>query len=231
MPTIRERYPHLETTVGWLEDEAAEATEDLLTYQRSRGLVGDILEIGVYLGRYFILLAKNLTPDETIVGVDIFESMPPHATVATCSRDDCIINLKRHLPEMWPSDRLVILEEDSRALATSDYATTIHGTFRFISIDGGHDEVTAYSDLRLAHDLLLKGGLVALDDWNRPDDWPGVMLGWEMYDHWATKRQREPRLRIVQVIPNKLLLCNDPVWAGDYRVLLYDRRMRGVDGT
>jgi SAM-dependent methyltransferase len=226
MPTIQDRYPHLLTTDGWLYDETAQATEDLLTYQRSRGLTGDILEIGVYLGRYFILLAKQLMPEETIIGVDIFHSAEPRIPgSANIDRDACIINLKRYLPELWPSDRLVILEEDSRDLATSDYAATVHGTFRFISIDGSHDEVTVYSDLRLAHDLLLKGGLVALDDWNdeQPPQWPGVKLGWAMYDEWATQRQREPRLRIVGEVPNKLILCNDGVWAGDYRLLLKDR--------
>jgi predicted O-methyltransferase YrrM len=221
---LQDRYPHLATTFGWIDDDVAQATEDLLTYQRSRGLTGDILEIGVYLGRYFILLAKNLTPEETIVGVDIFHSAEPRIPgSANIDRDACIINLKRYLPEMWPSDRLVILEEDSRDLALSDYVKTIHGTFRFISIDGSHDEVTVYSDLRLAHDLLLKGGLVALDDWNDNGDHPGVKLGWAMYDEWATKRAREPRLRVVEVIPNKLLLCNDPVWRSDYAMILADR--------
>lgn len=226
MPTIHDRYPHLGTTEGWLYDETAQATEDLLTYQRSRSLVGDILEIGVFLGRYFIILAKNLAPEESIIGVDIFDSTPPRIPgSAHIDRDKCILNLKRYLPELWGTGQLVILEEDSRDFAHSDYASTVAGTFRFISIDGSHDDVTVYSDLRLAHNLLLKGGLVALDDWNdeQPPQWPGVKTGWEMYDHWATERQREPRLRIVAELPNKLLLCNDGVWASDYRQLLADR--------
>jgi SAM-dependent methyltransferase len=228
MPTrsIQERYPHLLTTEGWLYDEAAERTVDLLTYQSARNLTGDILEIGIYEGRYFILLAKCLGPDETILGVDIFKSREARIPgSAQIERDDAILNLKRYLPEIWATERLVILEEDSLDFAQSDYARTIHGTFRFISIDGSHDEVAVYSDLRLSHNLLLKGGLVALDDWNHdePQQWPGVKTGWEMYDHWATERKREPRLRVVAEIPNKLILCNDGVWASDYRQVLKDR--------
>lgn len=225
MSDIASRYPHFAVVPGLLDDEAAQATEDVLTYQRSRGLTADIMEIGVGRGKYFILLAKGLADEEIIVGIDVFESLPPDQDVTPSSRDDCILALKRWLPELWGTDRLIILEDDSRNVAKSDYATTIHGTFRFISVDGGHDEVTVYSDLQLAHHLLIKGGLVALDDGH--DEVPSqdgeLKLGWRMYAHWAEVHQREPRLRVVAKVANKLLLCNDGVWAGDYRRLIADR--------
>lgn len=221
-----ERYPHLLSTEGWLEDGAAQAAEDLLAYQRSRGLTGDIMEIGVYLGRFFIVLAKNLAPDEAILGLDIFESKAPTIPgSANTSRDACVLNLKKWLPELWGTGRLVILEEDSTDFALSDYANTQEGLYRFISIDGSHDTETVLSDLHLAHKLLIKGGIVALDDWNDYNQWPGVKEGWGQYDVEMTARKKEPRLRVVAEVPNKLILTNDPSWAGDYRMLLKDRAL------
>lgn len=222
--TIRERYPHLTDVEGWLTDEDVRFTDDLLTYQRSRGFTGDVLEIGIYHGRYFIVLAKNLAPDETILGIDIFHSKPPTITgSANSDRDSCILSLKKYLPDIWGTGRLVVLEEDSIDFAASDYVKTIEGTFRFISIDGGHDADTVFSDLLLAERLLMRGGLITLDDYHATSDWVGVIEGWENYCSWAEEQKKEPRLREVAQLDKKLLLGNDEAWTSDYRKILVDR--------
>ena len=98
----------------------------------------------------------------------------------------------------------------------------LEGTFRFVSVDGSHDADTVLSDLHLAERMLVKGGVVALDDWNDTGQWPGVKEGWDRYYTWAEERRREPRLRAVWMMENKLILCNDPTWTSDYRQILLD---------
>ena len=61
-------------------------------------------------------------------------------------------------------------------MLSSDYSTVLEGTFRFVSVDGSHDADTVLSDLHLAERMLVKGGVVALDDWNDTGQWPGGPL-------------------------------------------------------
>src|SRR5215218_4929593 len=99
---------------GWVSPVAIRASRFLMQFQRARGLSGDLLEIGVYHGRYFIPLCQELGPREIAVAIDIFQ--PPFEKDPL--RGDYKVfaeNLRRYAPEA----RHYILEQDTLALTAN----------------------------------------------------------------------------------------------------------------
>ena len=219
MSTV-EAFPHLEAVEGWLEPPTARITQFLLAYQTARELTGDLLEIGVYAGKYFLVLAAAAQDLEQLVAIDIFESEGPAIPSVQGSRAVFEANLQKYAP----SRHVYIMESNSRELTpqliTTGMGTTERRPFRFISIDGSHDEETVASDLKLAEGLLMSGGIVALDDWTPAihPQWPGVIDG-------ETRYQAEGGgLLHIGSIPNKLLLSNGPFWVREYQQILREYR-------
>lgn len=213
--------PHLPEVDGWLEYPTARITAYLLKYQSSRDLVGDVLEIGVFAGKYFLILAQALRKygGERAVAIDIFESQMPVIEESAQGRRAIF---EANLTKYAPPCEVIIMESDSTRITAEAVRgrmmTSERQPFRFISIDGGHDAPTVQSDLLLAEELLMPGGIVALDDW-RPGGhltWPGVMDGEIAYQTGGGT------LMHIGTIPNKLLLTNDPFWMEDYRAVLRD---------
>jgi hypothetical protein len=65
-----------------------------------------------------------------------------------------------------------IFQQASSTLRPADIGTG----HRFVHIDGGHNADEALGDLRLAAQVTVKGGIIALDDAINPV-WPGVAEG------------------------------------------------------
>jgi len=205
---------------GWLEPGAAKAIDFLLQFQHARELVGDLMEIGVYDGKLFLVLAKNAGSLETCVAIDIFESEEPAIPSVRGVRSRFEANLKKYAPQT----RTVIMESNSATLVPHDVRmamqTTTHSPFRFISIDGCHDADSVKQDLNLSASLLMAGGVIALDDW-APDgnkQWPGVAEGETAFQVMTHGED----LIHIGAIPNKLLLTNDPFWRTEYQRVLKD---------
>ena len=205
---------HLDAVDGWLDPLAARVTDYLLRYQSARGLVGDVCEIGVYHGRYFLVLLGALVADERGVALDLFGAQPP--TIGGSAEGDLAI-FESNLRHWAPDRRVVTLQADSRNVTPESLGEV--RPFRFISVDGSHDHDTVVSDLALAADTIMPGGLVALDDW-RPEgnpQWP------EVIDGEVTFQMAHPdTLLHVGAIPNKLLLPTNRHWAEDYQKILRD---------
>lgn len=205
---------HLDSVDGWLDPLAAKVTDYLMRYQSGRGLVGDVLEIGVYHGKYFLVLLGALTGEERGLAVDLFGSEAP--AIAGSAEGD-LAKFNENLRHWAPERRVITLQMDSRHV--TPYMLGEKEPFRFISVDGSHDHDTVLSDLALASATLHPGGVVALDDW-RPEgnpQWP------EVIDAEVTFQTRHPgRLLHIGSIPNKLLLSNDLMWVADYRKVLKD---------
>jgi len=212
--------PHLAEIDGWLEAPTARITTYLMTYQTSRHLIGDVMEIGVYEGKYFFVLchALRMYGGERAVAIDIFQSQRPLIESAWGVREVFEKNLKKYAPQC----EVIVMESSSRDLSPEmirgRMMTSEAQPFRFISIDGGHDEETVVNDLRLAEALLMPGGIVALDDW-RPGGhptWPGVIAGEVAYQIGGGT------LVHIGSIPNKLLLTTSGHWAESYQQVLRD---------
>lgn len=191
---------------GWLFGNAASITSDLLREQTRRGIYGDVLEIGVYHGKFLIVLANNTTPGERTVALDIFESDVPTDLNCWGNRDIFLANMHTYAPDC----DLVVIEANSMALDAEATRTLDAGKYRCISIDGCHEYAAALSDLWLAQRLILPGGLVIMDDWGNTQ-WPGVSKALIAYE-----AQGGRLVRSSAGITNKMVLATDDEWAMIY---------------
>src|SRR5690349_15610200 len=57
---------------GWLDDFSARFIAEIGRIQAERGVKGSVAEIGVHMGRLFILLKLLVSPDERALALDIF---------------------------------------------------------------------------------------------------------------------------------------------------------------
>jgi hypothetical protein len=76
--------------------------------------------------------------------------------------------------------RLVVHAGDSTALDSAALKRLAGGSYRLISIDGGHTAETTAHDLAIAVEALAPGGVIILDDYFN-EMWPGVSDGVHRY--------------------------------------------------
>lgn len=160
----------VEPIPGWLHVEAALLTAHLSRVQQALRIKGDMLEIGVFKGKYLAVLYKASAADESVVGVDLFVAADDAAKTADSVRANIAA-------ACGGATRLKVIIADSLKLTASGLrAQSACDWFRFISIDGGHTKELVFHDLDLASSLLPEGGIIALDDaFNHTT--PGVIEG------------------------------------------------------
>lgn len=191
-----------------MDDTTARVTDWLLQAQRDRGVTGNVMEIGIHHGRYFLVLANGLGENEAAVAIDVFDdqhlnrSQSGHGNWTTF-----VWNVARFAPLA----RVELVQANSTDLG--DEFVAANRGMRFVSIDGGHDRATTSSDLWLAERLVTAGAVIALDDIYRPD-WSGVTAG---LAHYLANRGA---LHPFAFVPNKLLLTTTTEWAETYRAML-----------
>jgi SAM-dependent methyltransferase len=160
----------VEPIPGWLNTEAAQLTQRLVCAQRSAGISGPMLEIGVFKGKYLSVLYELSAPGEAVVGVDLF--------VGAEDLDEVVRGVRGNIAAACGDDsRLRIVVEDSLRLEAKRLRSEARADgFRFVSIDGGHTREIVYHDLAVAVEVLKPGGVIALDDaFNHTT--PGVIEG------------------------------------------------------
>jgi Methyltransferase domain len=135
---------------GFLDPRAEIVWDFLLSSQRTMGIAGPMMEIGVWKGRSALLSAMYLAPDEEIVLVDI------HPLEA----------IGRQIDELG-GGRAVCITAKSSNLASVDL-TRFNGGMRWIHIDGDHSGYSVANDLSLADRFLADHGIVVLDDFFNP---------------------------------------------------------------
>ena len=178
---------------GWLTDDDAAVTAELLRLQEAWEGDAPLVEIGVYCGRYLsLLLASAARTRSRVLGIDTFQFQDLAAV-----RD----GLAALVPELmaWLS-----LHQGSSGELTADSLLGMLGRPpRFISVDGSHEYPDVLHDLRLADATLAPGGLVAVDDFLNP-----VAIGVNR----AVNAFLESTPNQVGVVcgPNKLFLARPP---------------------
>ncbi len=138
-----------------------------LRMQTHQGLTGDLLEIGSYHGRSTAVMCQALEPGERIHVCDAFENEGASEFAVKPTPEGLLRNIRRVNPDIDPA-AIVIHNCLSQQLVLPDAQK-----FRFIHIDGGHDDATCYGDLQIAHRHILPGGVVVIDDYCHPH-YPGV---------------------------------------------------------
>jgi predicted O-methyltransferase YrrM len=166
---------------GWFVFDAALMFMAYNQLIAGRGIVGDTLEIGVYYGLSAIAIAALRGPGRRMYAVDLFEELGPNEAYG--AGKSYREKFEQHMREFYGSlDFLTPITAASGRLNSSEFPPA----FSFCHVDGGHSAEETFADMKFASDLLMPGGLLALDDYFNPQH-PGVCEGAidfaRSYDH------------------------------------------------
>jgi hypothetical protein len=192
---------------GWLHGHSARFIADLSDIQKRKGLSGSVGEIGVHMGRLFILLHLTRSPGETSFAIDVFGDQ--HLNVdrsGAGDREKFLANVAR-----WggSTDGIELIQKSSLAVRPEEILNRA-GRCRLLSIDGGHTEECVLNDMRLAEAVLQEHGIVILDDYFHPS-WPDVSTGTARY-----ALDPSTRLRPFAITSGKVYFAR-PEWHAFYR--------------
>jgi hypothetical protein len=159
---------------GWFHNEDAALFSLLSELQHEQGIVGDLVEIGVYQGASAILLGYLAGPDEQVVLNDLFGS--PIVAAPDVSEDLAIydgLELDAFLAQ-WhrfhAGEPGEIIVGPSSMLLDHTWDRPV----RFIHIDGGHTYDVVQNDIAVAREALAGAGGIAVFDDVRAANAPGV---------------------------------------------------------
>jgi len=157
--SINDLIKEIEQIPGWLAPEAAYFTAKLLDYQKDIKFSGNIVEIGVYCGKYLAILYNYLSvEDEFALGIDAFIG----SDNTELPKENVFKNIKNICGQ---NQRLDILAKNSLELTPEAMLQLVRGDkARFISIDGGHTADVVSHDLVISNAILKPGGVIAMDD-------------------------------------------------------------------
>lgn len=187
----------------------------LLRHQAASGISGNVCEIGVHHGKYFIGLCTALLANELGIAVDLFEAQAENVDKSGHGNRQAF---DTHVARFLNPSRIVAIQGNSTRMSAGDI--TKHGSVRFFSVDGGHTEAITENDLHLAERAIADGGIVAVDD-IISYYWTGVVGGVSRY------KANRGSLVGFAMIPNKLLMCA-PEYAAQYRSYLRSAFVGGL---
>ncbi len=199
------------TIEGWFARVDAEIYRCILLLQGNVGLSGSLAEIGVHHGKSFMMLCFSLEESEKAVCIDLFSQQALNIDRSGCG-DRSIF--EENLKKFKINTENIKIIESSSADVSASAIVALAGPIRFFSIDGGHSTDIVVNDLSIAEGCIADHGIIALDDFHRPD-WPEVSVGFtKWYEKYRTK-----------VVPfligfNKLYLCTGQ-YIGIYKKSIY----------
>jgi hypothetical protein len=127
----------------------------LLAIQSANGIGGQVAEIGVFEGRFFIALALCAQSGEKAIATDVF-TWPDEGIqdrfLANCQT--CGVNM----------DSVVVQKSATQHLTAAAYKEAAGGPIRFVHIDGAHVYDAVWHDLQLARAALHAKGIICMDD-------------------------------------------------------------------
>lgn len=135
---------------GWRLWITAQVTDMFNQFQRRRRIMGNLLEVGVYHGRFLYVLSSMVRPGQRLFGVDI--------------------EIRPDIHEWANPKEVLLIEQDSTTISSDAYQ--MMSPFRIVSIDGNHEKKHALYDLQTVSTHVLDGILVVDDLHNI--NWPGV---------------------------------------------------------
>jgi hypothetical protein len=142
----------------------------LCAIQAGLGVHGGFVEIGAFMGRFLIAIAKSLRPEERAIGIDHFEWPGPH--VLARFEGYC----RAH--GLDPA-RALAIKADSRTLDPAAVLAAAGGPARIVHVDGEHTVEHLMRDLALAAAIRHPRGVIVVDDMLHPGypQLPGVVIG------------------------------------------------------
>ena len=187
------------TVDGWLGGGAITATLAINDWQRRHDVSGNVAEIGIHHGKFFLVLKNLCRDDECSIAVDVFDDQ--ELNVDRSGRGDRAI-FESNLAAHSDGKNVEIIQGDSKLLTPDRILEAGRDErIRLFSVDGSHTTEYTLSDLLLASDVLDDNGVIALDDFYS-QYWPGVQEG---FHHFMSKRS--PEFKALAIGNNKLFIC------------------------
>ena len=162
---------YFEDIPGWFNFEFIYTLQELNEIHKKYDIKGNLLEIGVYLGKSFIPLSFLLREEEQIIGVDCFEDQQLNTSKSglPCSRSAVVKNLRKVYDSEYINIflKFKLIKSDSNVLVPNSYLKFKSNKllYRLIYIDGGHDEQTCKIDLNNAANISCKKAFIIIDDY------------------------------------------------------------------
>ncbi|MGW2644848.1 class I SAM-dependent methyltransferase [Streptomyces sp. NPDC001393] len=181
MATIQEttRPPRrLDDVPGWFPVLDQLLFDWFLTRQETTGMRGDLLEVGVYMGKSAIFTGRHQQPGERYTVCDLFEGEAPDDANQAESAKSYGALTRRVFEDNYLSfhDELPRVLQGPSSLVPGEVEPR---SCRFVHIDASHLYEHVHGDIGAARELLLPDGIVVLDDF-RSEHTPGVSIAtWE----------------------------------------------------
>ncbi len=151
---------------GWLQPSVLWALRVVVEFHEEQAISGDICEIGIHHGRFFLALENAARSGEECVAIDVFENQDRNVDRSGLG-DATIFHKNLNAYGADPS-RVVVKASDSTSFEVRRYFDARDRPIRLFSVDGGHTIQHVLSDLRLAEGALADGGVIFVDDWFNP---------------------------------------------------------------
>jgi hypothetical protein len=190
-------YGHVE---GWLGDRMWQIVNVIGTILDTNAVSGNIAEFGVHHGLFLFLLNTLRNENEVCFAIDVFDEQ--HLNV-DCSGRGSLSAFLSHVETLMVSQQCYfrVIQRDTMSFSIIDMVNLFgEKGVKFFSIDAGHTVQHACNDLALVQEVLVPGGIVALDDYMSVH-WPGVTEGF--YSFMCSQNRR---LRPFLYFQNKLFL-------------------------
>jgi hypothetical protein len=169
---------NLDTVPGWFRHQDQQLFHWFLRQQVDRREIGDLAEIGVYMGKSAILIGKYQQQVECFTVIDIFDGQPPDDANA----DENSRTYDGLTQKLFEDNYLRFHSELPRIITGLSSQIVDHariGHHRFVHVDASHLYDHVRGDVVAARRLLADQGIVVFDD-IRQAHTPGVAAAvWE----------------------------------------------------
>ncbi|MFE2040197.1 class I SAM-dependent methyltransferase [Streptomyces sp. NPDC059477] len=168
----------LDDVKGWFPPLDQLLFDWFLDRQEAGGLRGDLLEVGVFMGKSAIFLGRHRQEGERYTVCDLFEGDAPDGA----NRAESVKSYGSLSRRAFESNYLAFHDALPRVLQGPSSLVpgeVAPASCRFVHIDGSHLYEHVHGDIGAAQDVLLPDGIVVLDDF-RSEHTPGVSVAaWE----------------------------------------------------
>jgi len=157
---------------GWFYPPDQALMTWFLDWQDRHEPLGDLLELGAYVGKSAILIGRHRRPGERLTVCDLFDSPAPDAdTVVEMSRSySTLTRMTFEANYLAFHDEPPVIIEGPTSVICDHVAPA---SCRFVHIDASHLYEHVWADIEASRVLLRPGGLVVCDDY-RAAHTPGV---------------------------------------------------------
>ena len=168
----------LDEVSGWFHEVDQHLFHWFLNRQEESKTPGDLVELGVYLGKSTILIGEHLRPGDAFTVCDLFGEPAPDEdndaestkSYKDLTRDEFEFNYRAFHDELP-----VVVQAPTGEIL--DHVAA--GSARFVHVDASHLYKHVRADVEAARTMLNEDGIVVFDDYRSPHT-PGVSAAvWE----------------------------------------------------